>query len=324
MLNKVVNLYRVFFSSRENDRDEAAIRHFIQKAGQTGYMAFNPDVISQYIENPQFVERKIIDSVLEIEKIDFDVDYLSIYSRQMNASSTSVEEDKTIIVDELWSYTALSFFLTVFSLAYDKGIENFTRCIKNCFVLLDLQGQKHHIGVHNLKDIDIMISLPANIMNLAMDSFWTAWTFMIGHELYHLAAKNTETCSLQEELCADAYGYKVLIAMIDAQKQKRIPEEISVFYEDYYLSPIMLLEYFRFLDLYRSLCGKSVEYTNYPSPQQRQEEIFNLFDDYLPNTFDTTMGNEVLNHFLDAIDLLQEQIILKKERGKLNIAKVES
>ena len=49
---------------------------------------------------------------------------------------------------------------------------------------------------------------------------------------------------LQEELDADAYGYKVLIGMIEAQKQKRMPTEIGIFYEDYYLSPIMLFEYY--------------------------------------------------------------------------------
>lgn len=322
-MNKAINLYRAFYHSRENERNEDAVRSFVQKANQSGDSAFDSDVVSQYIENPQFVERKIIDSILDLENIYLDVEYLSVYNRQMNAASTSREEDKAIMVDELWSYTALSFFLTVFSLAYDSGKENFIRCIKNCFVLLDLQGRRHEIRVHNLNDIDLMITLPANIMNLAMDSFWMAWTFMIGHELYHLTTKDGTVSDKQEELNADAYGYKVLIGMIEAQKQGHIPEEIRIFYEDYYLAPVMLFEYFRFLNQYRSLCGESIAYDGYPSPQQRQEQIFSLFDAYLPDDFDTVMGNEVLNLFLDAAELLWEQIRLKKERGKLNLPKTE-
>lgn len=317
-MNKIINLYRAFFSSKEKDTDTDNIRNFIQRSVQSGDSAFDADVVNQYMENSQFVERKIIDSILNMEKIHLDVEYLSIYREQMNVSSIAHEEDKAIIADELWSYTALSFFLTVFSLVHDSGKENFSRCIKNCFVLLDLQGQKHKIGVHNQNDIEQMISFPANIMNLAMDFFWTAWTFVIGHELYHLTAKSHAISAVQEELDADTYGYKILIGMIQAQKQLDIPEEIKIFYEDYYLAPIMLFEYFRFLDHYRSLCGEKVVYTDYPSPQQRQEHIFSLFDDYLPDTFDTTIGNEVLNLFLDATDLLWEQITLKKERGKLN------
>ena len=158
-MNKVINLYRTFYPSRENERDEDAVRSFVEKANQSGDSAFDSDVVSQYIENPLFVERKIIDSILDLENIHLDVEYLSVYSKQMNAAGASSEDDKAIVVDELWSYTALSFFLTVLSLAYDSGKENFTRCIKNCFVLLDLQGRKHEIGVHSLNDIEQMISL---------------------------------------------------------------------------------------------------------------------------------------------------------------------
>lgn len=318
-MNKIINLYQTFFSSRENNIAEDMIRKFIQKAEQDGNLAFDSDVIRQYIKDPRFVEKKIISDILRIEKIDLDIDYFSLYKKQMNASSITSGRDKAIVVDELWSYTALSFFLTIFSLIYDHGEKNFTRCIKNCFVMLDLQGKRHQIGVHNLKDINLMISLPRNIINLVLDSFWTAWTFMIGHELYHLTVKSSSVSALQEEMDADAYGYKVLITMMEAQKQENISKEICIFYEDYYLSPIMLFEYFRFLDLYRVMCNEKIEYIDYPSPQQRQEQIFNLFDAYIPDTFNTKIGNELLNYFFDAVDQLQTQIILKKEKGKLDI-----
>ena len=88
-MNKVINLYRTFYPSRKNERDEDAVRSFVEKANQSGDSAFDSDVVSQYIENPLFVERKIIDSILDLENIHLDVEYLSVYSNQMNSSGAS-------------------------------------------------------------------------------------------------------------------------------------------------------------------------------------------------------------------------------------------
>lgn len=96
----------------------------------------------------------------------------------MNASAIKAENDKVIFVDELLMYTALSYFLTVFSHAYDHREQNTKRCMNSLLALLQIQGKERTIGARNLQDILEMITLPRNVLDLAMDCFWSAWTFM--------------------------------------------------------------------------------------------------------------------------------------------------
>lgn len=49
--------------------------------------------------------------------------------------------------------------------------------------LLQIQGKERTIGVHNLQDVLGMITLLRNVLDLAMNRFWSAWTFMVGHEI---------------------------------------------------------------------------------------------------------------------------------------------
>ena len=46
--------------------------------------------------------------------IELDMEYISLYARQMNVSAIKAENDKVIFVDELLMYTALSYFLLYF------------------------------------------------------------------------------------------------------------------------------------------------------------------------------------------------------------------
>lgn len=82
--------------------------------------------------------------------IELDMKYISLYARQMNASATKAENDKVIFVDELLMYTALSYFLTVFSHAYDHREQNTKRCMNSLLDLLQIQGKERTIGARNL------------------------------------------------------------------------------------------------------------------------------------------------------------------------------
>ena len=306
MKNKISNLYHTLFQSREHQRDEALIRDFIGTAQKQNSNPYEMEVVDHYLQNPQFVENAIIEHILKMENIKLDMEYITLYARQMNASAIKAENDRVIFVDELLTYTTLSYFLTVFSYAYDSSEKNTERCVKNFLNLLQIQGMDQAIGVHNLQDILDMITLPGNILDLAMDCFWTAWSFTIGHELYHLITEDGND-AIQEEYNADTFGYLVLLHMIKEQKEGKIPEEIRVYYENMYLSPVMLFEYFSLLDKYQVGLGKRVSYSDHPSPENRQERIFAMFED-IPEDFDTEEGNEVLNIFLDSADFLKSVV----------------
>ena len=178
---------------------------------------------------------------------------------------------------------------------------------------------QHHyqintIAVHNPSEILEMITLPKNIVDLAADTFWTAWAFMIGHELFHLTVKE-KLSALQEEQNADAYGYMVLLHMMQEQKEKNVPENIKVFYEYQYLSPVMLFTFFELLDEYRKLSGFHLNYTDHPAPEKRKKHILELSDTDVPDDFDTEQGNELLNIFLDAVESLKAMVYQGKVYG---------
>lgn len=312
----LINLYKALFPSRELASNRESIDDFLKYAKEKKIDAFDGRVVDKYINDPQFLEKKMIQYITRSNDIKINMDYLALYSQQMNAASISDEENAIIFVDELLEYTMLSFYLTIYSLANDRSPENFEWCIKNCIVLLDLQGNKHEIGTHNRKNLMEMSMIPTNTMHLAMDTYWTTWVFIICHELFHLVNQKTMS-AYQEELEADTYGYRILMHLIIDQKEGKLPEELQVFYEYLYLSPIMLMEYYRLLDFYQELCGQKIIYENHPSPEERQEHIFDLYETCVPECIDTKTGNELLNIFLDMVELLKEQIQIKKEQKKL-------
>ncbi len=215
---------------------------------------FDMSVLTSYQNDPNFLEDKLLELILELNNISIKPQFLNLYIYKMSVESVSSENDNGILIDELFTYTLQSFFLTVFSLANDDSLPNFERCFKNFVVTLDLQGRRKKIGTHDKLDFNEMMCMPINVLNLACDAYWCVLSFIIGHELYHLTHKN-EKHSLEDEINADRFGYKILINMIESQKADRIPQELQVFSESQYLSPIVFLEYFRLCEEFQMLCN---------------------------------------------------------------------
>lgn len=282
--------------------------------------AFDMSVLTAYQNNPTFIEERFLKLILELNNIPVDPKYLNLYIYRMNVESFSSEEnndDYGILVDELFTYTMRSFFFTVFSLANDDSCLNFERCFKNFIVTLDLQGRKKKIGTHDKMDFNEMMCMPLNVLNLACDAYWCALSFIIGHELYHLTHKNDEH-SLEDEINADHFGYRILISMIEFQKDNRIPQELQVFSENQYLSPIIFLEYFRLYEEFQMLCNVNAQESSPFSPKLRENLITEVYFDEIPESFNTEEGNDLLNNILDAIEKLEKQLIIKLENGKLD------
>ena len=107
MKNKISNLYYTLFQSREHQRDEAMIRDFIGTAQKQNSTRYEMEVVDHYLQNPQFVENAIIEHILKMENIKLDMEYITLYARQMNASAIKAENDRVIFVDELLTYTTL-------------------------------------------------------------------------------------------------------------------------------------------------------------------------------------------------------------------------
>lgn len=310
--DKAIELYKRIFPSRLGQIPKGLIDKFVKEI----YPKSTQEDIAKTQKDFIFTEKLIIEQILSLDLIETEPKYLSLYAKRMNASVIK-SKTPTIICDELLQYTLMSFYLTIYSLYHDGNEENFARCFKNFIVLLDLQGNRREIGVHNFQDLIRMCKMPSNLIEIAMDTFWVSWTFILSHEMYH-AICNEQKTPLEEELEADKFAYLVLMNLIQKQNIKEMPDNIAVFFEYLYLAPMMLLDYFKLLDFYNALFGRTVSYIEHPSPEHRQEKLFELFDELASDSFNTEVGNNLYNIFLDQVDLLKDQLEIKKQEGKLD------
>ena len=319
IMHSLSNIYKAFYESNDSI-DFSNFKDFLELYNSKNPRSegtFDMSLLMTYKNDPAFVERQLLNIILKYNNIPVELEYMNLYIYKMSVESVSSEDANGILMDELFAYTMLSFYLTVFSLANDYGTQNFDRCFKNFIVTLDLQGRRKKIGVHDRLDFDEMLCMPYNVLNLACDAYWCTLSFIIGHELYHLTHKNIKP-SLEDEEKADRFGYHILIHMIELQKDKQIPKDFQVFSENLYLSPIIFLEYFRLLEKFQQLCNGEDQRSSAFSPEHRKRLILELYYEDIPETFNTEEGNDLLNNCLDAIDMLEEQLIIKFNNGKLD------
>lgn len=318
-MDKYVKIYEVLtrtFGSRELNNDYSDEVENIINNSTNNSLPFSLEGLQSYRNDPYQIEKDIISYIIKIQKLDKNIKYLSLNLKKMNVQT----KEEFIIFDELLEFSLMQFYIIIFSLSYNKSEENMEKCIKNCISLLDLQGVKKEVGMRSEeKPLDTIMQLPKNIIDIIFDSYWISWTFIIVHEIFHLRNFNNVASQYDEELMADKFAYTTLINIILEQKEGKVPSDISVYYEHLYLVPMMIMEYFKLIDYYKILIGKSIYQNDYPTFEIRQQQLFDLFDDVIPESFNTDEGNALFGNFLDAIDFLKEQLILKKENGKLDM-----
>lgn len=299
---------------RNIEEGRESVRMFVEMLKKRKINVIDEAILNRAYEEEDYVDEKMLGLVLKALKIDEPVQYIPRYIRNMNAFYAN--GTKVVVVDELLEYTLISFLFTMYSLENNRSEENVTRCMKNFYVLEDLQNGKREIGTHNETQLYEMSLLPENLMHTAMDNYWTIWTFLIGHELYH-AIHPEDRNGKDTELRADQYAYRLLINLIMQQKKNEVPEELQVFWEDQYLSPIILFEMFRLFDVYSELKGKKIVYQDHPTPKERQDNIFSMFKDDIPEEMNTEEGNKVLNLILNSSEYAEDWLRYKISKGKL-------
>ena len=317
MKKKYIDFINEWFSERALVDSGETAKEFISYAESMGSKAFDASVVDRYREDPDFVEKELIKSILSVCDIPLDIEYFSRFVQNISAKSRKTSDETVILFDELLKFITLDFFLTVFSLATNKDEDNFKRCFKNFIVSLDLQGRKRLLGTFDPEEVKRIILLPDNIENIALDCYWAAWTFIVGHEMYHLCYPDKERTK-QTEIEADQFGYQVLINMIMAQKAGQIRKDLQVYAEYTYLAPNMILEYIKLKDFYLDLCKEKNPDSSHPDPAIRQDNISDLFDSMIPENMNTVEGNAVFYAFIQITDLLKEQLVEKYNKGKLD------
>jgi len=311
-ITNIYHLHSSLFPLKSNRTDD--FYDFIELAESRGIESFSREAFESLKQDHSLVENSIVQHIVSSKKIDFDLQYLSRYTQSMNIEAIPDGNTPIVFIDELLEYSLLGFFLAVNSYAGNQSDANRKQCFTQIFELLDLQGRKQILATYDKNSSDDWLLMPTNLMHYASDTYWSAWTFVIGHELYHIQNWKKEQ-SIEDELLADAYGYEILMHMIDEQKKGNLDNEISAFYDYLYLAPVMLLEFDRLLDFYKKLIGQPGLQTTHPEPEKRQEHLFSLFDSHVPDDMDTTTGNGLLNCFLNIVEEFRKELVEKWDNG---------
>ena len=190
---------------RNIEEGRESVRMFVEMLKKRKINVIDEAILNRAYEEEDYVDEKMLGLVLKAEPVQ----YIPRYIRNMNAFHAN--GTKVVVVDELLEYTLISFLFTMYSLENNRSEENVTRCMKNFYVLEDLQNGKREIGTHNETQLYEMSLLPENLMHTAMDNYWTIWTFLIGHELYHAIHpedRNGKDTELRAELQKEFPGWE--------------------------------------------------------------------------------------------------------------------
>lgn len=246
------------------------------------------------------------------------------YQHSVN-SYIFLDEDREqfIHIDELFEVSIMSFFLLIFK--WSKEFNNL-EVYGNCFLyLLFIMNDVSILGgIPNEESNEALLQIiqeDVQIMNLASSCYWTVVIFSLAHEVAHSYFASIGKKFLdrrKEEFEADAIAYdivlKIIIDQSKQEEQERIIEEYT------YLAPIM---YMQFFDLFyytdRVLYNKRITTDTHPLPKERIGHLFAIANDDKYD-FNTVDGNHLYSGFLDVYDEYRTQLLLKKERGKLDKA----
>ena len=262
---------------------------------------FDKNLIDRWKIDPLYMERLILNHVVHSFQLAIHFEYIQGESTSSNALVYKRTDGtaSALFFDEILDLSILGIFVTVWACVYKP--EYFEICREELlFLIKDVLVERKSSYIGGM-DIIEETHMPNRAIVQAFDMYWCAWTFVIGHEIFHII--NREVLSVrEEEFRADQFGFQVLISFIEEQKKGEIGKELDCFYEEYYLVPCMLMYIFRAMDEVRlNIQEYGADYC-YPSPEDRMQAIIDLFDTDIPEEMDTTNGNAFLNTFLDVFD----------------------
>lgn len=300
-MNLIDFFNKIYISHELSDSGKNA-ETFISIAEKVGINSFDKEIICDYRSNPFLIEEEIKKIIISSSNIDINIYYATFFTRTMNAYSQFHDKDQSsIVIDELLIHSLLTFFITVASVScnyslLDEGCELLHRLFSNQITQKEIDSELTE------RASLILLKLSSEAINNIMDYFWCAYTFLIGHEVYHIIFKSGND-KLQDELEADSFGYKSLITLILLQKCGKLKQSIiNIYYEHNYLAPVFLFEYYQWKNLYQKSQNKDYNKDKtHPSPEVRSNNILEMFD-YLPDDFNTKEGNDILASLLDASD----------------------
>ena len=319
MVSQTYDIFR--FGGEEIKNDEVGIQRMLQN--------FSGLLTEEQIrENmKKYNLPKMFELVKEYFKKEYDFEGNAIqlnnrYQKTINSYIYNDQKNPTFIhIDELFESTVISFFVAMFK--WSKEFDNL-EVYGNCFTyLLFIMNDVSILGdIPNEKSNEMLLQImdgDAQVMNLASSCYWTVVIFSLAHEVAHsyfASIGKKFPNRKKEEFKADAVAYDIVLKIIIDCSRKGEENRII---EDYaYLAPVMYMQYF---DLFyytdRVLYNRMIRTNTHPLPKERICHLFAIANDDKYD-FDTENGNHLYAGFLDAYDEYRTQLLMKKERGKLD------
>lgn len=286
-----------FRSPGELDPDRRETEEYVQSLD-----IFDGEVLNALQREQDIIERIILTHILESFGLEIDFEYVRGVAEKSGAAVYigPGETQPILFVDMVLDKSMICLFLTVLSACYHPQELEKYRSIFRFFVRDVLVDRKETDS--DWDDIIKEMYIDDRAITQAYGIYWAFWTFMVGHEIYHIA-NPVDLSTREDEFLADRFGFQVLIRFIQEQKTGMLPKELDCFYEEYYLVPCMLMEFIRNMDLYREKMPAYGRDDCHPSPEERIQALIDLFDTDVPDDMDTEYGNAFLNAFLDAVEL---------------------
>lgn len=265
------------------------------------------------------IERTLLKEILKcISEMGYDssCEYFAAITKRFSAYVRDGSK-KVIVIDDLFKSGLIDLYILVLSWANDiNNTDTFEYCFLNMLYLLDMRCVKKSVGtISHEQDRKWFRKLDENILNIASNCYWVSLCFMISHEIGHLVLGHTEVAyNTNHEYEADKFAFNVIVHLIKKHRQSK-DDILSVFTEYTCFSPMMLLDFYRMINLYQNLIYPKIDQHFKPDPQNRINRLLDIGID----EFDINEGNTVYCNYLDVLDKFTEQLNIKYNRGKLDV-----
>lgn len=186
-------------------------------------------------------------------------------------------------------------------------------CSKGKLSEIDGQLSLQKLLADNLNDQEIVF---------IGDLYWCMMAFAMCHEIAHIYHAHGRPVDKNEghaqEFQADASGYDVYLKLMTKYMHSTEDAASSVFREYLYVAPMILFLFYH--DLFAMnywMYGEVIDDTH-PELLERIDRLLCISQDdqYI---FDTSPGNDVLNHFFDVSDKFLQELWYKLKNGKLSL-----
>ena len=262
---------------------------------------FDEHFIDIWQKDTLYMERLILNHIVDSFQLAIHFEYIEGASFSSNAFVYKQTDGLAsgLFLDEVLDLSILGIFVTVWAGVYKPEYLDLCR-EELSFLIRDVLVDRKSSYISGM-DIIQATQMPNRAVVQAFDMYWCAWTFVIGHEMFHII--NRDQLSVrEEEFKADRFGFQVLIKFIEEQRKGKIAKGLDCYYEEYYLVPCMLMYIFQAMDEVRIDSPVYGSDNCHPSPEDRMQAIIDLFDTDIPEDMETVNGNEFLNTFLDSFD----------------------